>query len=461
MTIRNLTTTPIRVLRFEIHQRHGGNLGKVTKNVASIFSNPKKHPLVHDKTEEVSVEIPVSATCKVDITPANRPHEILCIFFEIRNEIYQTNIIHASCHSQYLMALNEELDPPPVKNISIYHPKHQHLIIAYRNSYTSWMQQLNEDTPLSALSIPGTHNSPTYHRALPSVRCQIKPVREQLKRGVRFLDVRVQPEHPMNPRKDGLLLVHGVFPISFTGPRRFRTLVNEVLDFLAKNPSEAIIMSVKREGPGKATDAQLSRILRDHYANDDHEWFTAPRIPYLNEVRGKIVLMRRFVLDESLRSEWGGTGWCIDASSWADNSPNSLCPSGDLCIQDFYEVLDTQNIEQKIKYSVEHLQRAAARVYSSPDPKVADDEAKQPFYINFLTASNFWKVGCWPDRIAAKLNPVIVEYLCLKHNEEEVAEKGDGSTGIVVCDWVGHNGNWDIVRCIVGMNARYEKSFPS
>jgi 1-phosphatidylinositol phosphodiesterase len=31
---------------------------------------------------------------------------------------------------------------------------------------------------------------------------------------------------------------------------------------------------------------------------------------------------------------------------------------------------------------------------------------------------------------------------------------GDGGVGIVVCDWVGRDDNWDLVRSIVGMNAR-------
>ena len=440
MTIRNLTSTPIKVQRFEIHQRDGGKFGKAAKNATSLFTKSKTRPLIHEKTEEILVEIPNGETCRLDIASANPPHEILSIYFEIETQVYQTNIIHATRHSQYLMALNENSDSPPFKRISVYHPQHHHLVLAYRNSYSSWMQKLNDEVPLSALSIPGTHNSPTYHRALPSVRCQVTSVREQMKRGVRFLDVRVQPEHPADPRKEGLTLVHGVFPISLTGPRHFRTLVDEVLAFLAKCPSETIIMSVKREGPGRATDAHLSRILHDHYANDEHKWFTAPRIPYLGEARGKIVLVRRFALEESLQSEWGSKGWGIDASCWADNSPNSLCASGHVCIQDFYEVLETQNIEQKIKYSIEHLQRAASHVCTSTDLLVASEEVKQPLMINFLTASNFWKMGCWPDRIAAKLNPAIVEYLCLNHNEAEGEEKGDGSTGIVVCDWVGHNG---------------------
>jgi 1-phosphatidylinositol phosphodiesterase len=31
---------------------------------------------------------------------------------------------------------------------------------------------------------------------------------------------------------------------------------------------------------------------------------------------------------------------------------------------------------------------------------------------------------------------------------------GDGATGVVVADWVGVDGDWDLVRCIMGMNAR-------
>lgn len=463
MTIRNLTSTPVTLQRHEIHRREGaaGHLGNITKNVTAVFSSSKKGNLICNSTNEVNVDVPASQTAQVGIESPHTPHEILCLFFSIKEEIYQTNIMHDTCHSQYLMAINENPNPL-VKHISLYLPQHHHLVLAYRNSYSSWMQNLADETPLSALSVPGTHNSPTYHHALPSVRCQIVPVREQLKRGIRFLDIRVQPEHPSKPDKDGLILVHGVFPTSLAGPRHLRPVVKEVLDFLSKNPSESVIMSVKREGPGKATDAQLSRIMRDHYANDNHQWFTAPRIPSLGEARGKIVLVRRFDLDDGLRQDWGGAGWCIDAGGWADNTPNSTCPSGDICVQDFYEVLEAENIDKKIQYSIEHLQRAAQRVCARPDHIHENIDEKMPFIINFLTASNFWKVGCWPDRIAAKLNPAIVEHLCLKHNTgEDGVPKGDGSTGIVVCDWVGHKGDWDLVRCIVGMNARYEKAIPA
>ena len=387
-------------------------------------------------------------TCKANVESAMVPHQSLTVFFEIQGELYQTNILKPVCNTQILMPLTSD---PTFSFTTVYHPEHHHLAIFFRDETASWMKNLRDQTLLSALSIAGTHNSPTYHRALPSVRCQVAPVREQLQQGVRFLDIRVQPESPLDPSQDGLILVHGVFPISLAGKRYFRTLVNEVLQFLECNPSETIIMSVKREGPGNATDAQLSRIMRDHYAGDVNKWFTAPRLPTLGEARGKIVLIRRFGIEKRLHNEWGGAGWCIDGAAWADNTPNTLCPSGNICIQDFYEVSEIETIQKKIEYAIDHLKRAA---------RCACSGSKQPFFINFLTASNFWKQSCWPDQIAQKLNPRIMEYLCTEHHapdaEQEDIPVGDGSTGIVVCDWVGHEGNWDIVRCIIGMNSRFE-----
>jgi 1-phosphatidylinositol phosphodiesterase len=48
------------------------------------------------------------------------------------------------------------------------------------------------------------------------------------------------------------------------------------------------------------------------------------------------------------------------------------------------------------------------------------------------------------------VNPATVDYLCRKHDGKD----GDWSTGILVTDWVGQDGDWDLMRCIVGMNAR-------
>ena len=471
LTIRNLTSTPIelRLLeRFEAPLSNGFGVSSIARNLTSLVSKPISSSIPASPTadqlakntqsfvrEDVCIRIEAFGTVKTDISPAERTSTgRLRLTFENDGERYRIDTPTPRSESSVLTPLTPN---PRFQYTAVYLSEASHLTLYSSANLNSWMKNFKDETLLSALSIPGTHNSPTYYRALVSVRCQAVSPREQLDNGVRFFDIRVQPESPQDPSKDGLILVHSAFPISLTGAKYFRDLLNVVHEFLNQNPSESIVMSLKREGTGDSTDAQLSRILYDHYAGDRNRWFTAPRIPTLGETRGKIVLLRRFGLEEGLKQEWYGTGWGIDASIWADNTPCATCPSGDVCVQDFYEVLETENIDKKIEYCKAHLERAGSFVSAFPgsNPDNVETPPKHPFFINFLSASNFWRVGCWPERIAAKINPAIIDHLCQRHNEEGEG-KGDGGTGIVVCDWVGNNGNWDLVRCIVGMNAKLE-----
>ncbi|KAL8640729.1 MAG: hypothetical protein Q9228_002386 [Teloschistes exilis] len=468
LVIRNVTSKPIELKRCEYHgmapSLSRGGLTNISHNVTSLFrsaTSPAEAPVSEPTNsfvhQDVSIRVEPFTSIQTDIRPQST-NETIHLTFETEGEQHVLDTPTPTSNSTVLKPLSEN---PRFNYTAVHLLEQSHLTLYSSANLQTWMRSLRDDTPLSALSIPGTHNSPTCHKALPSVRCQATSPPEQLDNGVRFFDIRVQLEAPEDPTKDGLILVHGVFPISLTGTKYLRGLIDEVYAFLDRNPSETVIMSLKREGTGNGTDAQLSRILKDHYAGDLSRWFTAPRIPYLGEARGKIVLIRRFGLDDSLRQEWGGAGWGVDAENWADNTPNATCPSGDVCVQDFYEVLETVNIEKKIQYSQEHLERAAKCVCAlpAPDQLAGEPPPKQPFYINFLTASNFWKVGCWPEKIAAQLNPAIIDFLCRKHNEPGAGgsdQSGDGSTGIVVCDWVGYKGNWDLVRCIVGMNAKLE-----
>src|SRR5271156_3554982 len=231
------------------------------------------------------------------------------------------------------------------------------LSLAYCQNLRTWMKSLNDSTPLSALSIPGTHNSPACFRALPQIRCQAVSPQVQLENGIRFFDVRVIPEAPENTK---LILVHGDFDISFRGHKYFRDLVTTVHAFLDRNPSETVILSLKREGSGTHSGRELSCILRDHYAGDLTKWYTEPRIPILGECRGKIVLMRRFALDRRLKDEWQGRGWGLNAQNWTYNTPYER--HGDVSVQDFCEVREIEDIDKKIQYVREHLERAKSSV---------------------------------------------------------------------------------------------------
>ena len=462
LTVRNLTALPIVVMHIErFHspeqaRDHGGIQG-LAKNFTRVLSNNTRtdtpvaaidlhaHPFAE---KHVDIHVAPFKSVETELRAfIHSDQERLRWTIAVDGERHQVQTPVPTTESATMKAL---CDNPRFHLTGIYVTSDSHLSIYSSANLHAWMRELKDNTLLSALSIPGTHNSPTCHLAAPSVRCQAVSPREQLENGVRFFDIRVQPQYPQDPARDELILVHSVFPISLSGNKYFRDLMDDVDDFLDRNPSETLIMSVKREGPGNHTDEQLSRILRDHYANPDSRWYTKPKIPTLGEARGKLVLIRRFNLQERLQHAHGNHGWGIDASGWADNCAHAMCPSQQICVQDFYEVLEAQSIDKKITMVTDQIDRAGASRYPFgvlPGPGATK---QHPFYINFLSASNFWKVQTWPEKIAARLNPATVAYLCRKHCEKD----GDWSTGILVTDWVGQEGDWDLVRCIVGMNAK-------
>ncbi|KAI1549534.1 1-phosphatidylinositol phosphodiesterase precursor [Pyrenophora tritici-repentis] len=375
--------------------------------------------------------------------------------------------------------------PPTYK--ALFHPSKPipHLAIHsnHISRYTSWMSALPDDLPLSAMSIPGTHNSHTHYRALPSVRCQVHDVKTQLENGIRFLDIRVQPVHATDPQKKDLYLVHGAFPISLTGPKYLEPMLKICYDFLAANPSETVLISLKREGVGSATDEYLARILQDHYiAPKQSHWYTDPKIPDLGTVRGKLVLVRRYntANPPSSPSPSNPQTTGLDATAWPHNASHALFPphfpTPTFCLQDFCEVLIPESIPTKLQHCNDHLVRAAAAIH--PIPGVSTDVVNPvppgPLYLNFLSGSNFWKKACWPGAIAKIVNKGMEEWLCGGHHLERPAREtrepgeveesremsggvkragsGDGSTGVVVMDCVGEGGDWELVRLVVGMN---------
>lgn len=458
LTLRNLTSTPITLKCIERFSDSNNafscltsnltrSLTSVTRTKDAVPIEPGSQPFAE---KEVNIHVEPFKTVKTELRAfIDSKRERLRLTIDAEGEKHQVQTPVPTTESATMKALCEN---PRFQFTGVYVTPESHLAIFSSANLHAWMQELKDNTLLSSLSIPGTHNSPTCHFAPPSVRCQAVGPREQLQNGVRFFDLRVQPLYPEEPEKDDLALVHSVFPISLTGNKYFRDLMDEVNEFLDNNPSETLIICLKREGPGEHTDEQLSRILRDHYITPESRWYTEPKIPTLGEVRGKVVLMRRFNVEERLKHAHEDRGWGIDAGGWADNCAHAFCPSGQVCIQDFYEVLEAENVDKKVQFVNEQCHRASETCY--PFGVLPGPEATKahPFYVNFLSASNFWKLQTWPEKIAGRLNPATVDYLCRSHSGAE--GDCDWSTGILVTDWVGENGDWDLVRCIVGMNAK-------
>ncbi|KAK3300091.1 PLC-like phosphodiesterase [Chaetomium fimeti] len=511
LTIRNLTVTLLElklVERLESHPHPHLHKAKGLVKVSSHVTSPEEshepdaplpsattaqheEPPPPSKQDIAGVTISPFSGCHTSVyAPDPTLHEQLRLTFEdpATGHLYSAEIPASSRRSIVLRALAQDTEAETKEFTAIYLPQHAHLALFSSANLSSWMSTLDGTLPLSALSIPGTHNSPTCHVALPSVRCQAVPVLDQLHNGVRFLDVRVScPSYdnstPAPPPSNGttttttttttptapptpeLSLVHSAFPISLTGPKYLSTLLATLYAFLDAHPSETVLLSLKREGTGRGSDADLSQILHTHYITPHRaRWYTAARVPTLAQARGRIVLVRRFRLAKAKRRGEEGEAWegGIDGSVWPDNVADGTCGSGTIRIQDYYGIGSGAEIQRKVRFAQEGLERAAQGVVRSsgsgggsggPGPET-------PLFINFLSASNFFNASCWPDRIAVKINPSMIEYLCMGHGAPGKGpaelDIGDAATGIVVTDWVGHHGDWDLVRCIVGWNARLQ-----
>lgn len=491
LTVRNLTPEPINIAcieRFEdpnTSQSRTGGYFFGTRNVSSVSpSAPElgEHAQsFNHKGLDVTLEPFESYTLSA---PGNQKHgshsnPTIRLTIESANSgrhRVDTNPTYTQKSSQKFTPLS----PNPAQHFSaLFHPSQPtpHLTIRSDDEvdYSRWMETLPDSLPLSAVSIPGTHNSHTYYKALPSVKCQSVDIKTQLENGIRFLDIRAQPVHASDAGKKHMYLVHGAFPISLTGPKYLAPILEACYAFLATHPSETVLVSLKREGVGASTDEHFARILQDHYIGPNAlKWHTDPTIPYLGAVRGKCVLVRRYHTSPSSTSMYS-TSTGLDATAWPYNCTTALFPSASptFNLQDFCEVLVPEAITQKVQYANEHLVRAAEAMH--PIPGITTDAANPvppgALYLNFLSGSNFWKRACWPEKIAKIVNRHMEEWLCAGHHlsgpgttpahperSEEVdgmvrrKKGGDGGTGVVVMDVVGEGGDWDLVRLIVGMN---------
>lgn len=461
LTIRNLTVTPLELKRIERFQADPVGSGGIAK-LANLFNSTENYGVLPKPGDPASAEDGRGTTVRpfesrvTDFRAAEPLREVLRIHFQQPGTDNWWSVdAPGPNHRSLLMHRTSGTEESPSEFSVVYNVVAGHLAVLSSDGLHNWMAKLRNEYPLSMLSIPGTHNSPTCYKALPSVRCQAVGVREQLDNGVRFLDIRVS----VHADADDLTLVHSAFPISLTGNKYLHDLLKECYDFLDANPTEALLVSLKREGTGRGNDGDLSKHLAKRYCagDDSRRWYTDPKIPQLGSVRGRIVLVRRFWIDDSLKERHNGQGWGIDGSQWPDNCEDGTVGSGLIRVQDFYEIDQSTNIERKTEYARAQLERAAEK---RANLSRGGGGEPNPLFVNFLTASNFFNANCWPEKIAVKVNPSVIEYLCTRHGQDAKGPNrlgvGDSATGVVVTDWVGKDGDWDLIRCIVGWNARLQ-----
>jgi 1-phosphatidylinositol phosphodiesterase len=110
------------------------------------------------------------------------------------------------------------------------------LALIERMDMADWMARVSDDALLSRLLIPGTHESCAVQGNPVSI-CQTLSIADQLKAGIRFLDIRCRHYN------DNLEIHHSS---DYQGIR-FSDVRDACVTFLASHPSETIIMLVNEE----------------------------------------------------------------------------------------------------------------------------------------------------------------------------------------------------------------------
>jgi len=176
------------------------------------------------------------------------------------------------------------------------------------SAYTTsnWMGSLDQSKSLSQISIPGTHDSAARVETISgTAKCQNLSITEQLNSGVRYLDIRCR-------HIENIFAIHHGMVYQKTN---FGDVLNECINFLHNNPSERILISIQEEYKSSDNTRGFDDTLMINYITPTKNmWYTEDRIPTLEESKGKIVLIKKFIHSFNTSPKfvfWYTIPWCI------------------------------------------------------------------------------------------------------------------------------------------------------
>ncbi len=154
-----------------------------------------------------------------------------------------------------------------------------------------WMKGIYDDTPLSGISIPGTHDSASINRVFHSFwSCQDRSIKKQLLGGIRLLDIRIRV---VGTKPEDLKTCHGKGKIGEY--ENLYKVFDAVTDFLKQYSTECVVMTLKVDDwadydSDHLKGKQLILKFLDRYKDFI---YISSVCPTLDKVRSKIYLINR------------------------------------------------------------------------------------------------------------------------------------------------------------------------
>ncbi|KAL2885181.1 1-phosphatidylinositol phosphodiesterase [Ceratocystis lukuohia] len=273
-----------------------------------------------------------------------------------------------------------------------------------------WMSNIADDTPLSSLSIPGTHRSVTDGFKSFLAKTQSESLEQQLEGGIRYIDISCQA------LKSGIKVFQRRIETTYT----LSALLGTLNKFLTEHSRETIILRIKA---GSFTDPIPFLKSFQEFMDSDYYRSAISRIyspdtdkitaaPTLGKIRGKIFILQDFKTSPPGRY---GLPWKSDAVS---------------------------SYSTRVTIGSERLKSIWANVKShlSEAPSAESNQLR----ITYTSAGS----GVYPINIAARhspssgMNKLLGEYL---------ANKGH-CYGIIVMDFPGQY----LVQQILNLNDKFQ-----
>ena len=269
---------------------------------------------------------------------------------------------------------------------------------------SGWMSALDDGAALNSITIPGTHDSGALHSiAEISGKCQTLSIKEQLKIGVRFLDMRLQLVD------NELKVVHSITD-QMTD---FEDALSDMVEFIRENESEFLIVSIKEDASAKRSDKDFASAVEAMLLSYE-EVARATELPEtVGDARAKIHIVARY------KNASVGLP-CYDG--WRDDDSFVLDP---IFVQDNYRV-------------------------ASAEEKIADiqktyDVAREGSHALVLNYTSCYLASCFPPVYAG-----LPAHEINRATLSAMTDESSGPLGVLVCDFI----TAELADAIIGRNFR-------
>ena len=204
----------------------------------------------------------------------------------------------------------------------------------------AWMSNIPDNTYMSQLSIPGSHDAGTGHgvnnvyvvvSGSTYAKTQDKTLTEQWNSGIRAFDLR--------PAVDGssLRIYHGIVSTNLYMDNALSTLCG----LLDSHPTETCIVIIRHESEGDDNNSSWASKMKDLLNSNPTKSHAVNFNPTakLGDMRGKLLILSRDNYDTNPVGGYiSGWGFSSDFNSQRGGRISGVGTQGPLYVQDFYDV---------------------------------------------------------------------------------------------------------------------------